>query len=93
MGGEQINGDKIAPEILVKCEMCEYTFEIKTTLKKHMNTKHEIHNCGKCSAQFKTLMKLLNHMAECQERNKKDKLHCSECCFSCKTKKNLKAHD
>ena len=73
--------------------MCEYTFEIKITLKKHMNTKHEAYNCDKCSAQYKTSMKLLNHMAECQEKGKKDKLYCIEYRFSCKTKKNLKAHE
>ena len=42
--GKQINADTIAPEILLKCKMCEYFFENKITLKKHMNTKHEVHN-------------------------------------------------
>ena len=73
--------------------MWDYSCENKITLKKNMNTKHEMHNCDKCSAQFKTSMKLLNHMAEWQERGKSYKLYCTECCFSCKTKKNPKAHE
>ena len=32
-GGKQINGDKIAPEVLLKCEMCEYSFENKINVK------------------------------------------------------------
>ena len=37
--GKQINGDKIAPEILLKYEMCEYSSENEITLKKRMNMK------------------------------------------------------
>ena len=66
--------------------MCEYSFENKITLKKHINTKHNMHNYNKGSAQFKTSLKLLKHMAECQERGNKDKLYRDECGFSCKTK-------
>ena len=68
-GAKQINGDKIAPETLLKCEMCEYSFENKIPPKKHMNTKNYVHNCAKCSAQFKTSMKLKMHMAECQGKS------------------------
>ena len=53
--------------------MCEYSFENKTTLKKQMNTKHEVYNFDKCSAQLKTSLKILKHMAKCQERGKTDK--------------------
>ena len=58
-----------------------------------MNTKHKVHNFDKCSAQFKTLMKLLNHRAECQGRGKKGEVYYGEFCFCSKTKKNLKAHN
>ena len=57
-----------------------------------MNRKHKVHNCDKCSAQFKTSMKLVKHMAESQERGKTDQSYCDDCGFSCKTKKNLRAH-
>ena len=67
-GGKQINADTIAPEILLKCKMCYYSFKNNITLKKHMNTKHEVHNCDKFSGQFKTSLKLIKYMAECQER-------------------------
>ena len=63
--------------------MCDYSFENKITLQKHMKTKLEVHTCDKCSAQIKTSIKLLNCMAECQEGGKKDKLYCSKCRFSC----------
>ena len=63
----------IAHEILFKCGMCEYSIEIKITLKKHMSTKHEVKNCDNCRAQFKTWMKLQKHMAECQGKGKKDR--------------------
>ena len=62
-GGKKSNGDKITLEIL--CKMWDYSCENKITLKKNMNTKHEMHNCDKCSAQFKTSMKLIKYMAEC----------------------------
>ena len=58
-----------------------------------MNTKHEVHNFDKCIAQLKTSMKVIKHMTECQERGKKEKLYCDKLSFSCKPKKNLKAHD
>ena len=32
-GGEQIHGEKIAPEILFNCETCEYYFEKKSHLR------------------------------------------------------------
>ena len=41
-GGTQINGDNIAPEIQLRCAMCEYSFENEITPKKHINTKHEV---------------------------------------------------
>ena len=47
-GGEQINSDKIAPEL------CEYSLKKQITLQKHMNTKLKVHNCDNCSAKFKT---------------------------------------
>ena len=72
--------------------MCEYSFKNETTLNKHMNTKHKVHNCGKCSAQFEPSLKLLKQMAEGQERGRKYKFYYDECGFSCKTKKNPKAH-
>ena len=43
-----------------------------------MNTKHEVHICYKCNAQSKTSLKLIKHMAECQERGKKDKAYCKK---------------
>ena len=92
-GGKQIKGDKIAPEILLRCEMCEYSFEIKITLKKHINRKQEVHNCDKRSAQLETSMKMLKHMVECPERGKKDKCYCDVCGFSCKTMKTPKSHE
>ena len=69
--------------------MCEYFFENKITFKKHINTKYEVHNCDKCSAQFKTSMKLIKHMAKWQESGKKDNLYRNELSFNCKTKKTL----
>ena len=54
MEGEQNYSDKVAPEILLKCEMCEYSYEINITLKRNKNTKHEVHNCDTYIAQFKT---------------------------------------
>ena len=43
-GGKQINCDNIAPEILLRCEMREYSFENEITPRKHMKTKHEVQN-------------------------------------------------
>ena len=70
--------------------MCDYSFENKTTLQKHMKTKHEVINIVHKSKPEK---KLLNHMVECQEGGKKDKLYCIECRFSCIQWKNLKEHE
>ena len=92
-GGKQINGDNIAPEILLKCEMCEYSFENEITLMMLMNTKHKVNSCHTCSARFKTSMKLIRHIAEFGERGKKDKLYYDELSFSCKTKKYHEAHE
>ena len=50
-------------------------------------------NFDKKWCTIQTSMKLLNPMAECQEKGKKDKLYYIECSFSCKTKKNLKPHE
>ena len=44
-GGTLINGDNIAPEIQLRCAMCEYSFENEITPKNHMKTKHEVQNC------------------------------------------------
>ena len=41
----------------------------------HENKKEE-NKCDKCIAQFKTSMKPLNHMTECQKGSKKDKSYC-----------------
>ena len=47
-------------------------------------------NCDKCSAQIKTSMKLLKHIAEYQKRGKKEKLHCDDYDSVAKQRKTLK---
>ena len=70
-----------------------YFIKNKYTLRNNINTKHIVHNCDKCCAQFKPPMKLLKHMAVCQKRGMKDESYYVEYCFSCKTKKSPKSHD
>ena len=65
--------------------MCDYSFETKITLNKHMNKMHRVYNCHTCSAEFTTSITLLKPMADCQERGKKDKFCFDECGSSCKT--------
>ena len=49
-GAEQSNGGKIAPKILVKCEICEFSLRIKSHLQSKWTwtwTKHEVRNFDK----------------------------------------------
>ena len=49
-----------------------------------MNSKYKMHNCDNCSAQFKILLKMLKHIAECHKRGKTNRLYYNECGFSWK---------
>ena len=55
-----------------KCDVCGNTFKKETTLRKHVNTKHQEQNCKVCNAKFQTTMDVLQHVAEEHSNNIKE---------------------
>ena len=53
--------DKSAKEF--KCELCDYSSEKLTTLKKHRNSKHTEQQCKVCRKEFKSAMDLIIHVS------------------------------
>ena len=47
-----------------KCNICDYSCDKATTLKKHINTKHTNQKCDICRKEFKTSMEVLSHKAK-----------------------------
>jgi len=47
-----------------KCELCDYSCEKLTTLKKHNNSKHTEQKCKICSKEFRTAMDLIIHVSK-----------------------------
>ena len=55
------HSDKVG---LLSCESCKYTCKKETSLKKHMLTKHEEHQCKECQEKLPTFMDLLKHVTK-----------------------------
>ena len=49
---------------MLSCSKCKYKCKKKTSLEKHMITKHEAHQCKECQEKLPSFMKLLAHIAE-----------------------------
>ena len=47
-----------------ECELCDYSCEKLSNLKKHINLKHTEQKCKVCSKEFKTSMELVIHVAK-----------------------------
>ena len=57
-----------------KCDKCEYVFKKKSTLNKHIKTKHAEHECKSCKLKIKTAFEALKHTAQDHSSNRhKDK--------------------
>ena len=49
------------------CELCNYTFYDKSTLKKHMNKRTPcVYECTNCSRKFKNKTSIKGHLIRCQ---------------------------
>ena len=51
-------------EGLLSCTLCKYTCKKETSIKKHMVTKHDEHQCKECKEKLPTFMELLKHIAK-----------------------------
>ena len=47
-----------------KCELCKYSCEKETTLKKHVQSKHTMQKCTLCGKEFGNSIELLGHIAK-----------------------------
>ena len=52
-----------------KCDECEYVVKKKSTLNKHIKTKHAEHECKSCNLKFKTALEALKHTAKDHSSN------------------------
>ena len=59
--------EKLVPEF--KCDECEYVVKKKSTLYKHIKTKHAEHECKSCNLKFKTALEALKHSAKDHSSN------------------------
>ena len=46
------------------CNICDYSCDKATTLRKHINSKHTNQKCDICRKEFKTSMEVLSHKAK-----------------------------
>ena len=51
-------------EKMLLCTECKYKCKKETSLKKHIITKHEVHQCKECDEKLPTFMNLLKHVAK-----------------------------
>ena len=63
--GKNDNDDKqdIKDEKL-SCKECDYVCKKEKTLKNHMLTKHDVHQCKECMEKLPNFMQLLKHIAK-----------------------------
>ena len=52
-----------------KCDECEYVVKKKSTLNKHIKTKHAEHECKSCNLKFKTALEALKHTSKDHSSN------------------------
>ena len=52
-----------------KCDECKYVVKKKSTLNKHIKTKHAEHECKSCNLKFKTALEALKHTANDHSSN------------------------
>ena len=55
--------EKVKTSKEFKCELCDYSCEKLTTLKKHINSKHTEQQCKVCRKEFKSAMDLIIHVS------------------------------
>ena len=69
--------DKLLEELkskseLLKCEKCNYSCKKEKSLKNHMLTKHDYHECKECQKKLPNFMQLLKHKAEHHTEEQKE---------------------
>ena len=48
----------------LKCDICSYSCEKQSVMKKHIKSNHEGHKCSFCEKSLKTMSELLQHKAQ-----------------------------
>ena len=61
---------KDSKKVHFKCDKCDYNCKKKVTLKRHINTKHEVQQCKVCSKKLVSTTELLQHIAQEHSINK-----------------------
>ena len=63
---------------LLRCKECRYTCTKENSLKNHMITKHELHQCKQCQEKQPNFLLLLKHIAE-HQTDKQSKIEYIQC--------------
>ena len=61
---------KDSNKVHFKCDKCDYNCKKEVTLKRHIDTKHEVQQCKVCSKKLVSTIELLQHIAQEHSINK-----------------------
>ena len=68
---QKINKDQNKKDI-ISCKECSYTCKKEESLKKHMITKHDEHQCKECKCISPTFMDFLKHITKHQYKDQEN---------------------
>ena len=57
---------------MLNCKHCKYTCKKEKSLKNHILTKYEHHQCKECEEKLPNFMQLLKHIAEHHTENQSE---------------------
>ena len=54
---------------MLSCNECNYVYKKKKSIKNHMLTKHDQHQCKECEEKLPNFMQLMKHFAKHHTKN------------------------